>query len=189
MIVSYKPVVVATAALLILLAGCSQSTAGSPGAVGSTPPTTQSPSTVTSTSTSRSGEASGDDIGSLRPCDLVDDAGLSTLGLTGGTEKTLGQARVCEWRREGASIKDSFTLAVAIYENLGLADIVGTSIQTLPNIGSHQAVSFIAPAGSCGVGLGVAAKARVDSTVHGGDQVQACQLAKQLARLVESNLP
>lgn len=189
MILSSRPVAVAAAALLVLLAGCSQSTAGSPSAVGPALPTTESPSTVASASASRSGETGGDDIGSLRPCDLVDDAGLSILSLTGGTERTLGEARVCRWRHEGASIDDSFTLAVAIYENLGLADIVGTSIQTLPNIGSHQAASFIAPAGSCGVGLGLAAKARVDSTVQGIDQVQACQMAKQLATLVEPNLP
>jgi hypothetical protein len=188
MSVPSRPLVATVAAFLVLLAGCSEKTEGSPSAGDqSTNPTATTEESTEETTPSESDTAGG--LADVQPCDLIDDAGLAALQLSSGEEKTLGEARVCEWRREGATINESFTVIVALYEDLGLADIVGTDIKPLPNVGGHEAASFVAPAGSCGVSLAVGEKSRVDSTANGENQQLGCQLASQVATIVEPKLP
>ena len=188
-----RPLLVAAAALLVLVSGCSEQTRGNPTADGDTTPdrtitTEPDPPTTESSEPSTGGEEPSG-LDDVDPCGLVDQAGLASLGLTGGEEKTLGEARVCRWRHEGATLDESFTVSVELFDSRGLADIVGTNVKQLPKIGSHDATSFIGPTGSCGVSLGVGADARVDNTAVGGDQQQGCQLAAELAALVEPKLP
>lgn len=186
-----RPALAALAALVVLLAGCSEQTQGSPtpgdDPTGQTTTTTESEDTTEPTTTTGTTGTGG--LADVDPCGLVDDAGLSGLGLGAGEEKTLGEARVCQWRRDGPTLNESFTVSVALFENRGLADIVGTDIRQLPNIGTHEATSFVAPGGSCGVSLGVGESSRVDNTAVGGDQQQGCQLAASMAALVEPKLP
>jgi hypothetical protein len=184
-----RPATAAVVALALLLTGCAERTQGSP-TPGDDPAgqtTTTTTTTTTTESPTTSTEAGG--LADVEPCGLVDDAGLATLGVGAGEEKTLGEARVCQWRHEGPTLNESFTLSVALFENRGLADIVGTDVTRLPDIGSHPASSFVAPGGSCGVSLGVGESSRVDSTAVGGDRQQGCQLAASLAALVEPKLP
>jgi hypothetical protein len=182
------------AALVVLLSGCSEQTDGNPTAgddtgapsitTEQTEPTTES--TESSESSTGGGEPSG--LADLDPCGLVDQAGLGSLGLTGGEEKTLGEARVCRYRHDGPTLNESFTVSVELFDTLGLADIVGTDVKPL-KVGGHDASSFTGPAGGCGVSIGVGTGSRVDNTAVGGDQQQGCQLAARLAALVEPKLP
>ncbi len=81
-------------------------------------------------------------------------------------------------------------VSVEVFAENGITDLAkDTTIQQLPQVGSHEAVSFVDVAGVCGVSLGVGEGARVDNTAVGGDQQQGCQLAAQLAALVEPKLP
>jgi hypothetical protein len=190
-----RTLLAATAALLVLLAGCSEQTQGSPSA-GAEPTAGQPTSTAPDTSTEpteptepSSGTDDPSGLADVDPCGLVDDAALGSMGLTGGEEKTLGEARVCRYRHDGATLNESFTVSVELFATRGLADIVGTDIKQLPKIGAHDATSFVGPTGSCGVSLGVGESSRVDNTAVGGAQQQACQFAARLAALVEPNLP
>lgn len=186
-----RPILAACAALVVVLAGCAVQTQGVPSAADERRPTATGEEQGDGGGSPGASEAEGEgDQAGLQPCELIDAAGLASLGLTEQTAKVLGEARVCQWRREGATIGDSFTASIALFGSRGLAEIVGNDIQTLPDVGSHEAKSFVAPAGSCGVSLGVGADSRVDSLVTGGDDPrEACRLAAELAALAEPNLP
>jgi hypothetical protein len=179
-----RPVAV-LAALLVLLAGCSEKTRGNPSAGdGPTGQTTDESTPDTSESATRGG------IADLQPCAVLDDADLTALGLTSGEEKDVGSARVCRYRHDGASLAETFTVSIELFDSLGLADLNASDIQQLPKIGSHDAASFVDPSGGCGVSIGVTDKSRVDNAATGGSNQQlACQLATQLATVVERKLP
>ncbi|MET8798026.1 DUF3558 family protein [Nocardia sp. NPDC004568] len=131
----------------------------------------------------------GSGLATLRPCELVDGPGLASLGLTDGKEKKIGAATVCRYRHEGPTLTESYTVSVEIFPTRGLDDIVGEDIQPVQMVGGHEAVTFFAPSGGCGVGLGVTETSRVDSTAVGGDEELACRLAADLAALVAPALP
>jgi len=183
-----RPLVIAT--FLVLLAGCSEKTRGNPSA-GDEPanPTTEQTTDETTTSEPGTSEPGADGLAAVRPCDLLDATGAASLQLTGGAEIPLGGARVCEYRREGATLNESFTVAVSLWDNQGLDALNASNVQQLPDIGSHKAVSFVDAAGACGVGIGVGDTSRVDSSAVGGDQELGCRLAEQLATIVEQKLP
>jgi hypothetical protein len=177
------------ATFLVLLTGCSQKTQGSPSASDDQTGQTTTEQT-TDESPPETSESGTEGVAGLQPCDVLDDTDLGALGLTGGDEKDVAGARVCRYRHEGASLNETFTVSVELFDSLGLADLNASNIQQLPKIGTHEAASFIDPSGGCGVSVGVTDKSRVDNTASGGsDQQQACQLATQLATVVESKLP
>lgn len=178
---SARPVVTVVATLLALVAGCTQETSGapSPGSGGTTD---------SSLAPTESGTAEGG-LADLEPCEVLDDADLAALELTGGEEKDFGGARVCRYRHDGATLNESFTVSVELFDSLGIADLNASNIQEMPNMGDHEAVSFSDPTGGCGVSLGVTETSRVDNTAVGGDLDDACVLVAQLATLVEQKLP
>lgn len=176
------------AALLVLLAGCSEPTAGNPSA-GDEPTGTEQTTTEESTESSTEPPSEDNGLAAVQPCDLADESARSGLGLTGGEEKKFGEARVCVFRKEGATLNESYTVQVEIFENRGFADIVASDVQQLPEIGDHSAVRFTGTTGGCAVSLGVTEESRVDATAVGGDPQQGCTVAQQLATAVEPNLP
>lgn len=184
---SYRPAVALVAALLALVAGCTQQTSGdpSPGSGG----TTDSSSPPPTTESSEPGGSTEGGLADLKPCEVLDDADLAALELTGGDEERIGEVRICRYRHDGATLNESFTVSVELFDNIGLADLNAKNIQELPNIGDHEAASFFDPTGGCGVSLGVTETSRVDNTAIGGDEELACQFATQLATLVERKLP
>jgi hypothetical protein len=173
--------------LLVLLAGCAESTEGSP-SPGDEPSSTTTTGT-TSAETSTSEPAGGDGLAAIKPCEILDQADLGAMQLTGGNEVKLGSARTCDYRREGATLNESFTVSLALWDNQGLDKLNAPTKQPLPDIGSHRAVSFVDAAGVCGTAIGVGDSSRVDSSATGGDEQQACQIAEQLATIVERKLP
>lgn len=190
-----RSLLAAVAALVVLLSGCAEQTAGNPtggDTTGTAPPPaiTTDPDAPTASSEPSTGGDEPSGLADVDPCGLVDQAGLDSLGLTGGEEKEVGGARVCRYRHDGATLNESFTVSVEVFDSNGIADLAeSTTVQELPKVGTHEAVSFVDAAGVCGVSLGVGEDARVDSTAVGGVQQQGCQLAAQLAALVEPKLP
>jgi hypothetical protein len=188
--VSSRPVAAAFAALLLLLAGCSERTGGSPSAAET--PTSQEQTTEQSTeeTTTESGEPGTDGgLADLEPCDILDSNDISTLQLTGGEERKIGSARVCEYRREGPTINESYAVAVGLWDDQGLGDLNAENITPLPNIGSHEAASYTELSGDCGIAIVVSDTSRVDVSSTGGDVQLGCQLTNQVAAAVEAKLP
>lgn len=177
--------VAAFAALLFLLAGCAERTQGAPTAV-DTPTSQEETTEPTETETS---EPPSDGLAGIEPCDLLDDGELATLQLTGGDPSTIGSARACRWNRQGATIEESYTVSVELFDEQSLTDLNAPTVQAIANIGDHEAATFIGTTGTCGVSLGVGSSSRVDNTALGSDQQQACELATELAKIVEPKLP
>jgi hypothetical protein len=180
-----RPLVAVAAAFLVLLAGCAETTQGSPSPGGSAPadPTTAETTEETTTSEQPAGLADVD------PCELLDATDLAALQLTGGEGKTVGSARVCRWQRDGATLNETFTVSAEVFDNQGLGALNTPDVQELPAIGGHDAAKFTDATGTCGVSLGVGDSSRVDNTAVGGDQQLGCQIAEQLATIVERKLP
>lgn len=182
-----RPALATAAALLLLLAGCAEQTAGNPSA--GSEPTTTTTTTSDDPPTSDSEEPSEAGLADVSPCDLADDAALAAMSLTGGEEKEVGEARVCRFRKDGATINESYTVSIEIFDTQGLADIVASDTKQLPKIGAHDAAQYTGTTGGCAVSLAVSEKSRVDATAVGGEPQQGCVLATQLAATVEPNLP
>jgi hypothetical protein len=177
--------VAAVGLLLVVLAGCSEKTAGDPTGLGE-----QAASTAPSGEpTSASSEAPADGgTADLQPCDVLDQADLSALRLTGGEEKKVGSARVCRYQRDGATLNETFTVSVELFDHQSIGDLNAPDITPLDAIGGHEAKKFTDDTGTCGVSLSVG-RSRVDNTAVGGDQQLGCQLAEQLATTVAPKLP
>lgn len=176
--------------LVIGLAGCSEKTPGT-ALPGDDPTTTTTTTEDEATSESPSStEAGGGDspLADVAPCALLLPDGAAALKAGAGEEREVGEARTCRWRVEGATLNDSFTLDLALYDERGLGDVQGTNVQQ-KTIGSHDAVTFTDPTGLCVVSIGAGDSARADALATGGDAQRGCQLAAQLADLVEPQLP
>ncbi len=116
---------------------------------------------------------------------------MSSLGVTGepkeGTSKSVPS---CQWRVNKASVTDSYTIGVGIYERRGLKDIVADGEITKQQVGSRQAAQYLGEGGGhCAVALEVTESSRVDVLVTGGDAAKLCAPALEAAKLVESELP
>ena len=172
----------ALAALVVGLAGCSEKSPGT-----GLPDETTGEATATSAPSS-TGTGGDSPLADVAPCDLLTTKGAAALKAGAGVEERIGEARVCRWRIEGATLKESFTLDLALYDERGIGDVQGTKI-TRKTIGSHDAVTFIDPTGLCAVSIAAGDSARADALATGGDEQLGCRLAAQLADLVEPQLP
>jgi hypothetical protein len=150
------------------------------------------PSTPTPAGTSPSAEASGesaaDPLAGVDPCTLVPAAVLTRLHLEDQTSKTLGKARVCRWRYEGATLRDSYTVDVVIFSTVGIDDLIADDPRST-TVNGRPAKSASNSSGACVVSLHVTESSRVDSSVVGGEKAGACRFASELAAAVEPRLP
>jgi hypothetical protein len=191
---SLARLVVAVAISTVSLAGCTTETGGLP-TPGNTQPTpntgrptipgggTSSSSTPTSTRTADSSLRNTD------PCSLLSTADMSALSLLKG-EVTAGSReddKGCRWHstREG-----DYSIQVDVYALLGTKEVRATGeIKPIGKVGTHQAVQYVFGT-TCSVSLGITETSRVDVRVGaGGNNQKACEMAPQVARLVEPKLP
>jgi len=184
--VSSRSVAATVATLLVLLAGCTEQTPGDPAASGSPTSASEQGTDETTTTTEEQG---GGEVADLKPCDVLDSSDLQALQLTGGDERESNGARACRYRHEGATLNDTLTVSVELFDSLGLDDLNTDNIQR-STIGDHEAASWTDSLGACGVSIGVTDSSRIDNTAVGGaNQQLACQFATQLATAVERKLP
>jgi hypothetical protein len=186
MSVPSRPLVATVATFLVLLAGCAEKTEGSPSAGDQQNPTGTTEQSTEETPSSEPSTAPG--LADLKPCELLDANELAALQLTGGEEEEVLGSRRCQWRREGATINDSYTVSVGLLNDEGVGDLNAPQKQPT-TVGSHEAVSFVDSAGNCGIGIAIGDDSRVETSATGNDQNQACQLAAQLATAIEPKLP
>lgn len=177
--------------LVALIGGttaCSGKTNGS-----AIPGSTTEPQSTGSTPTGRTTSGrptSGNQLAGKDPCSLLTSAGQAQLGVSGGEKRDVGSARTCRWRLRGPDVTLIFD--VGITEKFGIKDLpADLTINPLPNVGSRKAVQNPAKqGGACSVIMDVTDSSRVDTTVVAGTDVQkACDLALQMAKLVEPELP
>lgn len=173
------PFLVIAAVAALGLAGCTEQTAGT--ATAGDEPTSERPAEDTT--------SSAEPDAGVQPCSLLSTQDAAALGLTGGQEGTTGGARDCRYRYEGTSIDDSYTVGVAIFDDLGFDDVNGMNLQHLPDIGDHEAVGYVPPAGGCAVSLKTSDSSRVDILAVGGADQKACSIVMQVATSVEPELP
>jgi hypothetical protein len=160
-----------------------------PGGTGTGEPS--SPTTGDPTDTGSSTPSPGDSpLANTDPCTLLTTSAQSQLGVSGGERRDLGTERGCRWRLRGPT--ETFIFDVAIDDQNGLNDVpADATVKTVADIGKHKAVqSASKQGGACSVLLGVSDRSRVDATaVAGVDVNKGCELATQLAQLVEPQLP
>jgi hypothetical protein len=183
--VSSRPLVATVATFLVLLAGCSTTTGGSPSA-GNDPTNPTTAESTEETPSSEPSESGG--LAEVQPCELLDSGEAAQLQLTGGNEVKVGSARTCEYRHEGATLNESFSVAIGLQDDKGLDELNAPTIEPL-NLGSHEAVSFVDSTGTCGVAIAVGDTSRVETSALGGDKEQACAAASQVATIIEPKLP
>ncbi|WP_228771621.1 DUF3558 family protein [Actinokineospora iranica] len=177
-------------------AACSTETPGNPTAEpGPVQPSTASPgSSTTSTppsSTKTSANGADSPLTEVKPCDLLPESAFGSLGITKSMgEEKIGPARTCSYRVEKASIADSYNLSVALFDKLGLADVVAYGEKKPLKVNSRDSEqSLRGVGGGCAITLAVTAKSRVDVMATGGDGAKLCAPALTAAQLVEPRLP
>lgn len=81
-------------------------------------------------------------------------------------------------------------MQVNVFDTLGIKDVQSTGpIKSIPNVGKHKAVEYSYGTG-CAIALEVTAASRSDVYVASGNDTQrACQIATQVAHMVEPKLP
>jgi hypothetical protein len=178
-------------ALAVVLGGASACSGGSAvagdptGVPAGNSTTTTSKGTTPSTSTGSTNPLAGKD-----PCSLLTPSAKATLGVSGGEKSNAGSSRGCKWQLRAAS-GDLNLFAIDILDRQGIKDLPPAAKQ-LADVGTHKAAqtSGNGGPGSCSVIMGVGDKSRVESTVVAGTDTQkACDLALQMAKLVEPELP
>lgn len=122
----------------------------------------------------------------LQPCDLLTAAQVTALGSGGpGKQEDVGLARTC-----ARNVSGSHQFSIAIFDTLGLDDVVSDTPVKPLNVGSHRAVLATGGISACAIVLGVTKTSRVDvSSAANGDTKRACRISKQVAGLVEPRVP
>jgi hypothetical protein len=165
------------AAMLVVVAACSNATPGQPSASGSVTQT-QQPHTSTST-------GGGNALPVSQPCSLISQNALDQIGESAPpTPDQVGTAPDC------SLLTPDFSIGVAIRTNVGLSDFPanGGTIHDI-TIGTHQGKQVLDDSGSCEVGIGVSDSSRVDITATPGASADPCPIAAKLANLIEPKLP
>jgi len=132
--------------------------------------------------------SAADPLAGVDPCTLVPAAALTRLRLADGASKTLGKARACQWRHEGATLRDSYTVSVEIYSTVGIDDLIADDARST-TVNGRPAKTASESQGACVVSLRLTDSSRVDNTAIGGEKAGACRLASELAAAVEPGLP
>ena len=175
------------ATALLGLAGCTNSSTGSP-----LPTSSTEDGQTVSSGPSTSTENAAVKLAAIDPCSLLTQAQLDQHGLRKQSSGNVAGARDCAWnRRVDENGKGGFTVGPAIWDHQGLKDINtdGQIVTDTPTIGKHQARQAKQANGdACFVAIGVTDSSRVD-VVASGDPGQGCVLANQFAKLIEPQLP
>lgn len=118
------------------------------------------------------------------PCSLLGNSEIGRIGAQSGVEMKLGQSRACEYKISGAGV-----LYIAVFDSLGVKDLRAAQV-TPTQVGGREAMRGISGAG-CEIAIATSESSRVDAvfTHISGDEQKSCELAMQVAQLVEPKLP
>lgn len=183
------------ASVLVALTGslvaCKSETPGLPGASSGTTPTSGNgggpfSETETSNPTTKNSVSAGP-LANMKACSLLTSADVSSFGVapTGTEDDSIKGTRDCSYRKSG-----SFTIGATIYDEVGIKDVTDRGTLTPLTIGSHEAVQGMSSGGVCAIALKTSETSRVDATGNAvADDKKACDLARQVADILEKKLP
>jgi len=172
--------------LVIGLAACSEKTPGN--ATGPDTTASQSSSGPFPTGTSSKPRTTSSSRGSspvanVDPCSLLTDAEAAGLNAGSGKPDDSGRSRACVF-----DDAQGFSMTVTIYDNGGLGDISASGGKESTTIGRHGAVKYLNGI-TCGVAIKTSETSRVDVTSSADSDQRSCDIAMQVAQLVEKKLP
>lgn len=156
----------------VVLAGCSQTSAGSP---------------VPVAATASAGTSAGS-VTTLDFCALVDRDTLTSLGFSPqGRRNDIGGQPGCEWDAPKVG-----TAGVNVTDRAGINDLDTRGIKvTNGTLSRHPTKTLAGKAGQCQIGIGVTGHSRalVGVTLDTGTTSQACDMTESLAKAVAPKLP
>jgi hypothetical protein len=124
-------------------------------------------------------------MANIAPCSLLTTAEAAALQAGPSKEETLNKARACRFNQNG-----EFVMSVAIYDELGLDDLVSHGPPKPVTVGKRKALQSFGGIDTCAISLELTKTSRVDTMgTAGGDEERSCDIALRLARLVEPKLP
>jgi hypothetical protein len=172
--------------VLGLVAACSQAT------IGSGIPTTTGSGQPNSSGAGTTSSGAGSSLKSIQPCSLLSAAVVSQYQLAQSDTIPGTGGRPCNWQNTTDASGIGYVVDLTVRDSQGTKDFnsEGNTV-TSENVGRHQGLQAITNAGGgCDVTIGVTDSSRVDiEVVAGTDTNHACDLANQLAKLVEPQLP
>lgn len=128
-------------------------------------------------------------LAGVDPCSLVTAAEVAELKSGPGVAERIGSARMCTYKRPYSG-GDGFVIGVAIFDELSLDEVVAHDTPKPVTVGKRRAVQSIGGFFTCAVTMEVSPTSRVDTQgTTGRKDERACELALQLARMVEPKLP
>ncbi|MBP2320955.1 hypothetical protein JOF56_001340 [Kibdelosporangium banguiense] len=81
-------------------------------------------------------------------------------------------------------------MSVAIFDELGLDDLVARGTPKPVTVGNRKALQSIGGIDTCAISIELTNTSRVDTQgTAGGDEQKSCDIALKVARLVEPKLP
>lgn len=180
------------AALMWCLVGGCEGDGGRGRAVGAADPGgTDTSDTATVSAAPPSGP-----LADVDPCDTILAKEKRTLKLYNERPKKLGDARVCRWRYAGATIEDSFTIGVAIFDDKGIDDLNPLTDPKPITIGSHSGQMGGDPlsraqTGDCFVVIPVTDHSLIETQTTGSHRkwAEKCEWSTRVMKLVEPRLP
>lgn len=171
--------------MLLVVAGCTMSTVGSPqpiSATSSARPTVSRPAGEPDVATN---------LAVINPCALLTQAQIDQFGLRKTDDGDLAGARQCSWTHPSDKhARGGYAVGPAIWDHQGLKDINANGYMVTDRpIGRHEGRQARQIDGDgCFISIGVANSARVDVVVV-GEPGTACRVANEFATLMEPLLP
>ena len=124
-------------------------------------------------------------MANVSPCSLLTSAEVASLQSKPGREETLNKGRSCRFTEN-----DGFVMSVAIFDELGLDDLVARNTPKPVTLGARKALQSIGGIDTCAISIELTKTSRVDTLgTANGDEEKSCAIALRVARLVEPKLP
>lgn len=179
--------VLSAVATAILASACTSDEGGTPLATGTGDATSSSSNEAPETSSSDPG---GSAVADLDPCTLLSTSELADYGnLEGPKDPGFQSVRACDWQTP-VGADEGLVIGVAVRDDAGVRDandtgsgidfteVDGREVARIPDAGGH-----------CIIALGVTDSSRVDVNVTAPDTQRACEIADEVAGIVEPKLP
>lgn len=180
---------VVTACACVLVAGCSESEAGS-AQPADTPTTTSDSASSKPRSTRTTTSSAPSPLDRVEPCGLLSDADRAELKLESGKPTTIARSKACDWRA------DKWGLTIGLKADLAFkdADLRGAQANRV-DIGRHEAYRVENAGGGdggCEIFIVTGEKSFVEvtgGTLSGRDTPFACDRVIAVAKVIDPKLP
>ncbi|WP_158559819.1 DUF3558 family protein [Prauserella sp. PE36] len=173
--------------MLVLLTACSSSEPGSAELISDT--SANQPQGPGSPSMSNQ-DADGTTTSSLEPCTLLTKDDISSFATFEDPEETaMGGARGCDFYPVRTDASDLPSIGVAVRDRQSVDNANDEGLGTSTGELNGRQVTQVPTRGGCIIAMAVGDRSRVDVTVTGLDTQVSCDVAGQVAEIIEPRLP